>query len=235
MPRDLGSAAVLISGGLDSAVLAIDLVRDHDRVHPLYVRSGLRWEDAELAAAQAFLAAVRAPGLESLVILDEPISEVYGPHWSTGRDQVPGSETPDEAVYLPGRNLLLSVKAAVWCRLRNVGSLALGCLGSNPFPDSTSGFFQDLELLLSRAMNGGPRLIRPFDQLHKDDVILRGRDLPLHLTLSCIQPAAGMHCGRCNKCSERRKGFRDAGVADHTRYAAEGRPRNRTAGWLPAP
>ncbi len=102
MPRERGSAAVLISGGLDSAVLAVELVRDHVRVHPLYVRSGLRWEDAELAAARAFLAAVRAPGLESLVILDEPISDVYGPHWSTGGDEVPGSETPDEAVYLPG-------------------------------------------------------------------------------------------------------------------------------------
>jgi 7-cyano-7-deazaguanine synthase len=209
----------LISGGLDSAVLAIDLARDFDRVHPLYVRSGLRWENAELAAAKAFLTAVRAPRLDSLVILEEPISEVYGRHWSTGSEEVPGSETPDEAVYLPGRNLLLSVKAAVWCRLRDVGSLALGCLGSNPFPDSTSSFFHDLELLISKAMNGGPRLIRPFDELHKEDVILRGRDLPLHLTLSCIQPISEMHCGRCNKCSERRKGFRDAGVTDYTEYS----------------
>ena len=137
MPPQRRSAAVLISGGLDSAVLAVDLLRDHDRVHPLYIRGGLRWEDAELAAARAFLAAVQAPGLEPLVILDEPIGDVYGPHWSTGAGEVPGAETPDEAVYLPGRNLLLTVKAAVWCRLRGIGSLALGCLGSNPFPDST--------------------------------------------------------------------------------------------------
>ena len=224
MPRDRGSAAVLISGGLDSAVLAAHLVRDRYRVHPLYVRSGLRWEDAELAALRAFLADVRAPGLEPLVILDEPIRDVYGPHWSTGGDEVPGSETPDDAVYLPGRNLLLLVKAAVWCRLREVGSLALGCLGSNPFPDSTPGFFQDLESLLGRAMGGGPRLIRPFDQLHKEEVILRGSDLPLHLTLSCIHPIDGLHCGQCNKCSERRKGFRDAGVEDHTRYAVHDHP-----------
>ena len=61
---------------------------------------------------------------------------------------VPGSETPDEAVYLPGRNLLLTVKAAVWCRLREIETLALGCLGSNPFPDSTPEFFRDLESLL---------------------------------------------------------------------------------------
>jgi 7-cyano-7-deazaguanine synthase len=227
MPRERGSAAVLMSGGLDSAVLAVDLVGDHDCVHPLYVRSGLRWEEAELKAALAFLAEVRAPGLESLVLLDEPTRDVYGSHWSTGGDDVPGSETPDEAVYLPGRNLLLTVKAAVWCRLRGVGSLAIGSLGSNPFPDSTSEFFQDLELLLSRAMNGGPRLIRPFDRLHKEEVIRRGKGLPLHLTLSCIQPIDGKHCGQCNKCSERRSGFRAAGVADHTRYAAEDRPRGR--------
>ena len=67
---------------------------------------------------------------------------------------VPGSETPDEAVYLPGRNLLLTVKAAVWCRLRDIDTLALGSLGSNPFPDSTPDFFQKLESLLNQAMGG---------------------------------------------------------------------------------
>ena len=47
----------------------------------------------------------------------------------------------------PGRNLLLTVKAAVWCRLRECRTLALGSLGSNPFPDSTPEFFADLERL----------------------------------------------------------------------------------------
>ena len=31
-----------------------------------------------------------------------------------------------------------------------------------------------------------------------------GRGLPLELTFSCIAPVAGQHCGRCNKCAERR-------------------------------
>src|SRR5947208_2573532 len=150
------AAAVLISGGLDSAVLCVDLLQAYIRVHPLYIRCGLRWEARELAAAKAFLGAVRAPGLEELVVLDEPIREVYGPHWSTEGGDVPGSETSDEAVYLPGRNLLLTVKASVWCHLRHISALALGCLGSNPFPDSTPGFFDDLESVLSRAMGGSP-------------------------------------------------------------------------------
>ena len=231
MAVDFESAvAVLMSGGLDSAVLAVDLLRDHASVYPLYIRGGLKWEERELAAVQEFLAAVPAPGLEVLTVLEEPLRDVYGPHWSTAAVDVPGAGTPDEAVYLPGRNVLLTVKASVWCRLRRVGALALGCLGSNPFPDSTPGFFHDLESVLSRAMGGTPRLIRPFDQYQKRDVVLLGKDLPLHLTFSCIDPVSGLHCGLCNKCAERQKGFRDAGVRDSTRYCALSEPSIRGDG-----
>ncbi len=221
------AVAVLMSGGLDSAVLALDLLREHVRVFPLYIRGGLRWEELELAAARQFLAAVAAPGLEVLTVLEEPVRDVYGPHWSTGADQVPDASTPDEAVYLPGRNVLLTVKASVWCQLRQVGALALGCLGSNPFPDSTPEFFHDLESVLSRALGGSPRLIRPLDRYKKSDVVLKGKDLPLHLTFSCIDPQNELHCGRCNKCAERRNGFRDAGVRDRTRYFASNEPSSR--------
>jgi 7-cyano-7-deazaguanine synthase len=119
------------------------------------------------------------------------------------------------------------VKAAVWCRLRDVRALALGSLGSNPFPDSTPEFYRDLEGVLNRAMEGSIRLIRPFDRLHKADVVRLGRELPLHLTFSCIAPVDGLHCGACNKCAERQNGFREAGVVDRTRYASAagtGRP-----------
>lgn len=213
------SAAVLLSGGIDSAVLCVELLRHHSRVAPLYVRSGLRWERAELGAVRRFLEAVSRPGLGELVVLDEPIADVYGEHWSTGGRSVPGAESADEAVYLPGRNLLLSVKAAVWCGLHEVDVLALGSLGSNPFPDSTPEFFEKLEGVLNQAMGGRLRLVRPFGHSHKDEVVRLGRELPLHLTFSCIDPVDGRHCGACNKCAERKKGFLDAGVIDQTPYA----------------
>jgi len=214
------TAAVLMSGGVESAVLCATMLDERPRIRPLYIRCGLRWEEVELSWARRFLEAVARPGLDPLTVLDEPIREVYGPHWSTDGPEVPGAETPDEAVYLPGRNLLLTVKSAVWCRLRGVPTLALGSLGSNPFPDSTDGFFRDLEGVVGRALSGGPSLVRPFARMHKADVIRRGSGLPLHLTFSCIRPTDGLHCGRCNKCAERRKGFREAGVPDETRYAA---------------
>ena len=213
------AAAVLISGGLDSAILCADLLREFPRVVPLYIRSGLRWEGAEIAWLKRFLAEVRQEGLDELVVLDEPIADVYGAHWSTRGAEVPGAESADEAVYLPGRNLLLTVKAAVWCRLRDIAALALGSLGSNPFPDSTPEFFAGLESLFNQAMGGELRLIRPFARLRKRDVLARGRHLPLHLTFSCIDPIEGQHCGTCNKCVERRNGFREAGLRDLTLYA----------------
>jgi 7-cyano-7-deazaguanine synthase len=114
--RSGGDVAVLVSGGLDSAVLAVDLLGAFARVFPIYVRFGLRWEAVELAHLGAFLkeAGRDRPGLMPLTVLDEPIAQVYGDHWSNeGRPGVPDAMTRDEAVYLPGRNVLLAAKAAV--------------------------------------------------------------------------------------------------------------------------
>ncbi len=211
---------MLLSGGLDSAILCAELLREYSVVFPLYIRSGLRWENAELASVGRYLAALQSDRLGELVVLHEPVADVYGNHWSTGGAVVPGPDSPDEAVYLPGRNLLLTVKAAVWCRLHGVETLALGSLGSNPFPDSTTDFFEKLEGLINQAMAARLKLIRPYAHLHKTDVLLRGRELPLDLTFSCINPQGGRHCGACNKCTERQNGFREAGIADLTIYAA---------------
>src|SRR5438105_5844806 len=112
--------AVLVSGGLDSAVLLGTALGVHAAVYPLYVRTGLAWEAVERAHLERFLAELPGPTLRPLVTLDMPVADLYGDHWSlTGRD-VPGVESPDEAVYLPGRNVLLLSKALLWCHLRDV-------------------------------------------------------------------------------------------------------------------
>ena len=60
----------------------------------------------------------------------------------------------------------------------------------------------------------------PFMHMHKADVIRLGHELgvPLELTLSCMNPRDGLHCGECSKCRERRDAFREAGIEDQTRY-----------------
>jgi 7-cyano-7-deazaguanine synthase len=215
--------AVLV-GGVDSAVLAVHLLETYDRVFPLYLRFGLRWETTELAGLRAFLDAVDRPGLAPLQVLNEPMADVYGDHWSTFGPGIPDAETPDEAVYLPGRNLLLVAKAAVWCRLRGIRTIALGTLASNPFPDSTPEFDREFEALLNAALGATIALVRPFAGIGKADVLRLGAGLPLWLTFSCLQPIDGRHCGRCNKCAERRRGFRDAVRVDRTAYVSERTP-----------
>jgi len=61
----------------------------------------------------------------------------------------------------------------------------------------------------------------PFVTMDKSEVVRLGVTLgvPLALTLSCMNPQRGLHCGQCSKCRERRDAFHDAGVADPTAYA----------------
>jgi 7-cyano-7-deazaguanine synthase len=67
--------------------------------------------------------------------------------------------------------------------------------------------------------------VAPYRELSKVDVIRRGADLPLELTLSCLRPATdGRHCGDCNKCRERAEAFVTAGVPDRTAYAVSRAP-----------
>jgi 7-cyano-7-deazaguanine synthase len=207
------TVAVLLSGGLDSAILLADLLGQGRRVQPIYVRCHLVWEKAELRAVGRLLKALtpRWPGLLPLVTLDLPVADLYENHWSlTGRDP-PDAASPDDAVYLPGRNALLLVKAGLWCQLHGVEELALGVLGSNPFADATPAFFDEFQSALNRATGGRLRILRPFAGLDKRQVLQRAVDLPLQLTFSCIAPVRGLPCGRCNKCAERQAAIEGKG------------------------
>ena len=211
--------AVLVSGGIDSAVLVAEAIRAYPAVHPVFIRTGLLWEAAELVHLRRFLAAIRVAALQPLVILDEPVTDLYGDHWSLTGENVPAAGTPDEAVYLPGRNVLLLAKSLLWCHLHTVPEIAMAPLAANPFPDATPEFFRDFTGAVNRAVNGSVRVLRPYIHLHKPEVLKRAVNLPLEHTFSCIRPANGRHCGRCGKCHERQVGFRDARMKDPTEYA----------------
>jgi 7-cyano-7-deazaguanine synthase len=210
---------VLVSGGLDSSILVGHLLAQGRWVQPIYIRTGLIWQSGEMPALQRFLAQIATRNLVELVVLDLPLADLYRGHWSlTGRG-TPDATTPDEAVFLPGRNALLLVKAAVWCQLRGIRELALAPLGTSPFEDASEAFFADFQAAINRGSQRPVRLTGTFRELTKRQVMALGRDLPLELTFSCIAPAGELHCGRCNKCAERRAAFREADREDRTSYA----------------
>ena len=214
-------AAVLLSAGLDSAVLAAAELRTA-RVHPVYVSAGLAWEAEEQRALDRLLAAPPFAGrVAPLVRLAFSVDDVYpASHWAL-RGEPPAFDTPDEDVYLTGRNVVLLSKAAIHCAQQRIGRIAIGPLAGNPFPDATPEFFGTMARALSLGLAQAIEIATPFAALRKADVIRLGLELgvPLELTLSCMNPRDGLHCGRCSKCRERRDAFAEAGVADPTRYA----------------
>lgn len=216
---------VLASGGVDSAVLTAEFLRDGRAVQPIYVRFGLAWEAVEEAHLRCFLDTLSGSELRSLVTLDLPVADTYGAHWSLGTDDVPDEHTADDAVYLPGRNLLLLAKSSIWCALHGYPTIALGTLKGNPFADSSREFFGDLEALVHTAVGHRLEIATPFAELDKAQVLELGRDLALEHTFSCIDPIGDVHCGRCNKCAERRRAFAEVSIDDATTYATlEGSP-----------
>ena len=211
--------AVLASGGLDSAVLAAEYLGEGRVLQPIYVRFGLAWEEIEETHLRRFLDTLQSSRLRPLVTLALPVADTYGSHWSLSADDVPDADTPDEAVYLPGRNLLLLAKSSIWCALHGYPTIALGTLKGNPFADSSREFFGDVESLVQTAVDHRLEIATPFSELDKAHVLELGRDLQLQHTISCIDPTAGVHCGRCNKCAERQRAFEEASIDDVTTYA----------------
>ncbi len=220
-PAPQDSVCVLVSGGLDSAVLTWLMAQRSSTVVPVYVRTGMVWEDVEYRWLERFLAAIASPHIQAVVPLEFPLRDIYAAHWSVGGVGAPAFDDPDETVYLPGRNIILLAKTAVFCGLNHISRIAMGHLAANPFPDATDHFMSTMASALGLGLDWPLRIERPFTTMHKVDVVRLGASLPLELTFSCIRPAGELHCGDCNKCAERQQGFAAAGVPDHTRYARQ--------------
>src|SRR6185436_11457097 len=217
----LESTAVLFSSGLDSAVLAAAEAQRR-KVHPVYVSAGLAWESEELGAVDRLLASPVYRELAPIARLTFTVEDLYPPtHWAL-RGTPPAFDTPDEDVYLTGRNIVLLSKAGIYCAQQKLSRIAIGPLAGNPFPDATQEFFDTMSRALSLGLAHQITIAAPFVEMDKSEVIRLGAELevPFELTLSCMNPRQGLHCGQCSKCRERRDAFREAGVTDPTSYAS---------------
>src|SRR4051812_23665795 len=215
--------AVLCSGGLDSAVLLADVAREGVAV-PVYVSVGFAWEAEERRMLARLLEAAPLRGrVADVGDLAFDMRDVFPPtHWAVA-GRPPAFDTPDEDVYLDGRNVILLSKTAVYMARNGITRVAMGPLAGNPFPDATPQFFDAMARALSLGLEAPISIYAPFADMTKADVIRIGRALgvPFELTLSCMQPKNGRHCGRCSKCRERIEAFREAGETDPAALSLE--------------
>lgn len=218
-------AVVLVSGGLDSAtVLAIARERGH-RCHALSFDYGQRHR-IELEAARRVASAL---GAVEHRVLAMPIG-AFG-HSALTDPAIPVPEQPGDgipATYVPARNTIFLACALGLAEVVGAQDIYIGvnAVDYSGYPDCRPEFisaFEHLANLATKAAVEGRamRIQAPLISFSKAEIIRRGIALGLDyaITVSCYQPdEAGRACGRCDSCRLRRAGFRQAAIADPTRY-----------------
>jgi len=222
-------AAVLLSGGLDSATVLAIARADGFLCHCLTVDYGQRHR-VEIEAARR-VAASQDAASHRVVTLD---LRAIGGSALTGDIEVPKGLDPGSpevpVTYVPARNTVL---LALLLGLAEVAGAADLFIGANAvdysgYPDCRPRFLEAFESLARHATVAGAergvefRVHAPLLELGKAGIIRRGADLGVDfsLTHSCYDPAPdGRACGGCDSCTLRRRGFEEAGIADPTRYS----------------
>ena len=219
-------AVVLVSGGMDSAVvLAIARERGFE-VHALSVRYGQR-HTSELDAADRVARALGAVAHKTVAV---DLGSIGGSALTDNAIAVPedgdghviGADIP--VTYVPARNTIMLSLALGWAEVIGAQDIVIGvnALDYSGYPDCRPEFIAAFErlagLATARGVRGEPLRVRaPLQTLTKAEIIRRGIDLGLDyaLTVSCYDPGAGGRpCGHCDSCTLRAAGFAAAGIAD---------------------
>ncbi|MES3151035.1 7-cyano-7-deazaguanine synthase QueC [Sphingomonas faeni] len=225
-------AVALLSGGLDSMVSAAMARESGQRVLALSFDYNQRHR-VELAAARRIADAL---GAERHIVLPMDLS-AFGGSALTADIDVPkdGVGTEDgggiPVTYVPARNTIFLSLALGWAEAAGARDIYIGvnALDYSGYPDCRPEFiaaFEGLAELATKAgVEGDPfRIQAPLQHMTKADIVREGTRLGLDLGLSwsCYDPAPGsLHCGECDSCRLRAKGFDEAGIADPTRYAVK--------------
>lgn len=225
-------AVVLCSGGVDSTVAAAEARAAGYELFLLSIDYGQR-HAVELQRIPEIAAAL---GAARTLVVSVNLRAIGG---SALTDAVPvPKDRPEEAIgagipptYVPARNTLFLALALGWAEVVDAETIYIGAnvLDYSGYPDCRPEFLRAFEALArvgtKAGVEGRPIHVEaPLLRMTKAEIIRRGVTLgaPLHLTHSCYDPdPAGRACGRCDSCRLRRKGFREAEVADPTVYAPE--------------
>jgi 7-cyano-7-deazaguanine synthase len=220
-------AIVLLSGGLDSMVVA-GLAREAGyRLHALTVDYNQRHR-VELGAARRIAAHL---GAERHIVLPLDLSR-FGGSALTGDLDVPkgGLEDGIPVTYVPARNTIFLALCLGWAEAEGARDLFIGvnALDYSGYPDCRPEFVAAFEATANLATKAGVEGDRftvhtPLMHMTKADIAAEAARLGLDAAMSwsCYDPAAdGRHCGLCDSCRLRARGFAEAGLADPTIYAA---------------
>ncbi|MCL1634509.1 7-cyano-7-deazaguanine synthase QueC [Luteimonas sp. SX5] len=229
-------AVVLVSGGMDSAVvLAIARERGH-AVYALSVRYGQRHTSELDAAARvaSTLGAVqhKTVNVDLRSIGGSALTDDIDVPLDTDQHPVGAAAAKDDipVTYVPARNTIMLSVALGWAEVVGASDIYCGvnAVDYSGYPDCRPEFVEAFERLANLATKAGVegaglRVRAPLQHMSKADIVREGLRLGVDFaqTVSCYQAdAQGRGCGHCDACRLRAEGFAAAGVADPTHYVA---------------
>ena len=218
-------AVVLLSGGLDSMTV-LGLVREAGFVPLALTIDYNQRHRVELDAARHI---AQRLGVERHVVLPLDLRQ-FGGSSLTDDIAVPKDGMGDgiPVTYVPARNTVFLSLALAWAEAAGATDLFIGvnALDYSGYPDCRPAFiagFEDLAALATRVGDEGRRFTihAPLQHMTKADIAREAARLGLDagMSWSCYDPAGDRHCGLCDACRLRAKGFAEAGLADPTSYA----------------
>ena len=219
------NAVVLLSGGMDSAVVVAIAREQGFAVHALSVRYGQR-HTSELDAA-ARVATMLGAAAHKTVHVD---LRSIGGSALTDDIEVPEAGSPGIPVtYVPARNTIMLSVALGWAEVLGASDIFCGvnAVDYSGYPDCRPEFIEAFERLANVATKAGVegaglRIQAPLLRMSKADIVREGVRLGVDFaqTVSCYRADDQGHaCGHCDACRLRAAGFADAGVPDPTHYA----------------
>ena len=189
------SVVTLVSGGLDSTVMAVLTQEEGIQQFPLFIDYGQLNLDRERGACLANFQRYRLPSPECASIGG------YGRLLSCGLTDA--DKRVYEDAFLPGRNLMFLTIGAAYAVQRVAGAVAIGLLDDAfcLFPDQTRHFLAETEALLSKAMDQLIRVLTPLMSFSKADVLAIAGEKGVTGTYSC-HAGTDPPCGECVACRE---------------------------------
>lgn len=189
------SIVTLVSGGLDSTLIA-KLVQEEGIIqYPLFVDYGQRARDRELTACRRAMSELGLP---------EPnVADLAGFGALIHSGLTDSSLDIVKDAFTPGRNMLFILVAAAYAVQVNADAISIGLLheSTSLFPDQTSEFLYDAEALISRCMNRDIKLLAPLSSFRKSDVVELAKLKGIGTTYSC-HTGNEEACGSCIACRE---------------------------------
>ena len=220
------NAVVLVSGGMDSAVVLAIAREQGFAVHALSVAYGQR-HTSELEAAAAL---ATSAGVAAHKVVGVDLRAIGGSALTADIDvpEAGGTDGGVPATYVPARNTIMLSVALGWAEVVGAADIFCGvnAVDYSGYPDCRPEFIAAFERLANLATRAGVegagiRVHAPLQRMSKADIVREGLRLGVDFaqTVSCYSAdAQGRACGRCDACALRAEGFAGAGVADPTRY-----------------